>query len=99
MPLVPVIVKVYDPDLRLLGTVMVIVDVPLVVIDVGLKVGVVHPLGLFEESATMPMNPLVGFTVIVAFPEDPLLMDMVVVGDAESVKSGLVTCTVIGVLC
>ena len=67
MPLVPVMVKVYVPDLRLLGTVMVIVDVPLVVIDVGLKVGVVHPLGLFEESATMPMNPLVGLRFLLLF--------------------------------
>ena len=98
MPLVPVIVKVYVPDLTVLGTVMVIVDVPVVVIDVGLKVGVVHPLGLFEESATVPVNPLVGFTDIVAFPEDPLLM-VCEVGDAENVKSGLVTCTVIVALC
>ena len=74
MPLVPVIVKVYVPDLALLGTVMVIVDEPLVVIDVGLKVGVVHPLGLFEENVTVPVNALFGVTVIVACPEDPLLM-------------------------
>ena len=98
MPLVPVMVKEYVPDLRLLGTVMVIVDVPLVVIDVGLKVGVVHPLGLFEESVTVPVNSLVGFTLIVAFPEDPLLM-VRDVGDAESVKSGLVTCIIIDMLC
>ena len=35
MPLVPVMVKVYVPDLTVLGTVMVIVDVPFVVIDMG----------------------------------------------------------------
>ena len=44
------------------------------VIDAGLKVGVVHPLGLFDESVTVPVNTLFGVTVIVAFPVDPLLM-------------------------
>ena len=90
MPLVPVMVKVYVPDLMVLGTVMVIVDVPWVVIDVGLKVGVFHLLGVLEESVTVPVNPFVGFMVIVAFPVDPLLM-VWDVGEAEIVKSGLVT--------
>ena len=93
MPHVPVMVKVYVPDLMVLGTVMVIVDVPWLVIDVGLKVGVFHPLGVLEESVTVPGNPLVGFMVIVAFPVDPLLM-VWDVGEAEIVKSGLITCTV-----
>ena len=92
MPLVPVMVKEYVPDLRLLGTFMVIVDVPLVVIEVGLKVGVVHPLGVLDESVTVPVNALFGVTVIVACPEDPLLM-VCEVGEAEIAKSGFVTCT------
>ena len=92
MPLVPVMVKVYVPDLMVLGTVMVIVDVPWAVIDAGLKVGVFHPLGLLEESVTVPVNPVAEFMVIVAFPVDPLLM-VCDVGEAEIVKSGLTTCT------
>ena len=96
VPLLPVTVIVYVPVLVLLDTVIVSVDVPEVVIDVGLRL-VVSPFGAVEESETAPVNPLRGFTVIVEVPEDPLLM-VKDVGEAETEKSGVVTCTVIVVL-
>lgn len=42
---------------------------------------------------TVPVNPLRAATVMVEVPEYPLLM-LKDVGDAESEKSGVVTCTV-----
>ena len=86
----------YVPDLMLLETVIFSVDVPEVVIDVGVRL-VVSPFGAVEESETSPVNPLRGFTVIVEVPEDPLLM-VKDVGEAVIEKSGVVTCTVIVVL-
>ncbi len=81
------------PILCCLETVILSVDVPEVVIDVGLRVAV-NPVGAFDsESATVPLNPLSDFTVTVEVPEDPLLMERDV-GDVEIEKSGLTTCTV-----
>jgi len=87
-PLAPVTVTEYDPLLALLGTVIVSVDVPDVVRDVGLGVAV-HPLGAVAESETMPVNPLTADTVIVEIPEAPFLMFRDV-GAADSEKSGVV---------
>lgn len=64
------------------------------VIEVGLRLAV-NPVGALEsESATGLLNPLRALTVTVEVPEDPLLM-LNDVGDVDSEKSGLVTCTVI----
>jgi hypothetical protein len=46
---VPVTVTVYVPDLIVLGTVIFSVDVPELVIDLGLRLAV-SPLGAVEES-------------------------------------------------
>ena len=59
----------------------------------GLKL-TVQPVGALAASVTWPVNPFSAFTVIVESPEEPLLTDREV-GDAESEKSGDVTCTVI----
>ena len=82
----------YVPVAVVVGTVTVNVDVPEVVIDVGLRLAVI-PLGAVGVSETAPVNPLRELTVIVEVPEDPLLM-FKDVGEAEIEKSGLVTCTV-----
>jgi len=88
-PLFPVTVTVYVPDLMLLETVIFSVDVPELVIDLGLRLAV-SPLGAVEERVTGPVNPLREFTVIFEVPEDPLLM-VKDVGEAEIEKSGVVT--------
>lgn len=66
-----------------LGTVTVTVDVPDVVIEVGLK-AVVNPPVVVDESATVPVYPFRGDTVIVEVPWDPALM-LRDVGEAEMV--------------
>jgi hypothetical protein len=78
----------YVPVAVPVGTATVNMDVPELVIDVGLKVAV-SPLGAVEESETVPAYPLREFTVIVEVPEDPALM-VIGLGDAETVKSGVV---------
>jgi hypothetical protein len=92
VPLVPVTVTLYVPLPVLLATLIVRVDFPEVEIEVGLRVAV-NPDGAVADSATVPVNPLRAVTVIVEVPEDPRLM-LKDAGEAESEKSGEVTCTV-----
>jgi hypothetical protein len=92
VPLLPVTVIVYVPVLVVLGTVIVSVDFPDVEIEVGLRLAA-NPVGAVADRVTLPVNPLRAFTVIVEVPEGPLLM-FKDVGDADSEKSGDVTCTV-----
>ena len=80
----------------LLPTTILSVEVPEVVIEVGLRL-VVIPLGAVAESETVPVKALRAFTVIVEVPEDPLLM-VRDGGEPEIEKSGVVTCTVTVVL-
>lgn len=54
VPSLPVTVTVYVPVAVLLGTVTVNVDVPDVVIEVGLKF-VVSPPVVVDDSATVPV--------------------------------------------
>jgi hypothetical protein len=86
-PLVPVTVTKYVPLLALLGTVIVSVDWPDVVTEVGLR-SAVQPVGAVAESPTVPVNPLRAVTVIVDVPKDPLGI-VKVVGDVVSEKSGV----------
>lgn len=87
-PLMPVTVAEYVPTSVLVGTVMVNVDVPLGVIDVGLRL-VVSPPDAVEVSVTWLVNPLREFMVIVEVPEDPALI-VIGLGDADIEKSGVV---------
>lgn len=80
----------------MLPTTILSVEVPEVVIEVGLRL-VVIPLGAVAESETVPVKALRAFTVIVEVPEDPLLM-VRDGGEPEIEKSGVVTCTVTVVL-
>lgn len=71
------------------ATAMVMLDVPLPVIDVGLKV-TVTPEGWPEaESVTAESNPPVTVLVMVEPPELPACTETEP-GDAESVKPGCV---------
>ena len=63
------------------------IDAPEFVIDVGLRFAV-NPFDAFEESETVPVNPLRELTVMVMEPDDPLLM-VNDEGEAESEKSGV----------
>ena len=76
----------------LLATFIVRVEVPEVEIEVGLRLAV-NPVGAVVDSVTVPVNPLRKVIVIVEVPEPPLLM-LKDAGDADSEKSGVVTCTV-----
>jgi hypothetical protein len=87
-PLRPVTVAEYVPDAVVVGTVTVNVDVPLGVIDVGLRL-VVSPPDAVEVSVTWLVKPLREFMVIVEVPEDPALT-VIGLGEAEIEKSGVV---------
>ena len=97
MPLLPVTVIVYVPVPALLATFIVRVDFPEVEIVFGVRLAV-NAGGAVADSVTVPVKPLRGVTVIVEVPEYPLLM-VKDVGDADSVKSGLVTWTVKVIVC
>jgi hypothetical protein len=92
VPLLPVTVTVYVPVLVLLDTVIVSVDFPEVEIETGLRLAA-NPAGALADNATVPVKPLRAVIVIVDVPEDPLPI-VNVAGDADSEKSGEVTCTV-----
>jgi len=87
-PLTPVTVAEYVPDAVVVGTVTVNVDVPLGVIDVGLRL-VVSPPDAVEVSVTELVNPLREFMVIVEVPEDPALI-VIGLGEPDIEKSGVV---------
>ena len=78
----------YVPVAVPVGTVTVNVDVPEIVgvIDMGLGLGLVVSPFAVEESKTLPVNPLMEFTVIVEVPVNPALK-VIGLGDAEMVKS------------
>lgn len=85
LPEVPVIVTIAAPVAAALLAVSVSVLEPVVL--VGLN-DAVTPLGNPDaDSATLPVNPLVGVSVIVAVVLAPCVTDTVV-GVAESAKSG-----------
>ena len=63
------------------------------VMVVGLS-DAVMPVEALAVRATLPVNPLMGVTVIVDVPELPAT-NMTFAGLAERLKSGLVTMTVI----
>lgn len=67
----PVTVTEYVPLLVLLATVIVSVDLPEVIIEVGLRLAA-NPDGAVADSATKPVKPLRAATVIAEVPEDPL---------------------------
>ncbi|HEY3136790.1 MAG TPA: hypothetical protein VGL29_12245 [Blastocatellia bacterium] len=62
-PLVPVIVKVNVP--RWFPAVTVIVELPEVLTDGGLKLAVAPPVNPLTLNVTVPVNPPVGVTVTV----------------------------------
>jgi hypothetical protein len=92
VPLLPVTVTVYVPVLVLLDTVIVNVDFPEVEIETGLRLAA-NPAGALADNTTVPVKPLRAVIVIVDVPEDPLPI-VNDAGDADSEKSGEVTCTV-----
>ena len=79
----PVAVDVVVPIVR--------VELPELVIEVGLRVAVI-PAGALAVSATVPLKPPREFTVIVLVPDDPCRTVMLV-GLAVSVKSWTLTVT------
>ena len=96
-PLVPVIVTVYVPLLIDEGTLTVKIEVPELTIDVGLTVAV-NPPDTLADNETVPLNPFKAETVILEVPCCPL-RTLMLLGDAEIVKSGLVTVIVTVTLC
>ena len=97
-PLVPVTVTVNVPLLVVEGTLIVSVDLPDVVIDVGFSVVVNPPPETLAEKETVPAKPLMAPIVTVEVPCDPLRMLRLVGGDAEIEKFGLITVTVTDVV-
>ena len=79
----------YVPVAVVIGTWMVNVEVPKVVIAVVLRLGFI-PFGAVGVSETVPENPLREFTVIVEVVEDPAVILIGLGGDAEIEKSGAV---------
>ncbi len=73
-PLVPVTVTVNVPLLVVEGTLIVSVDLPDVVIDVGFSVVVNPPPETLAEKETVPAKPLMAPIVTVEVPCDPLRM-------------------------
>ena len=68
------------------------VDVPVPLIDVGLKLAVT-PAGdaiTFADKVTLPVNPFPGVREIVVVPAVPPGVRFNVLGEAESVKNALV---------
>src|SRR5690242_13121790 len=84
-PEVPVIVTVAGPVVAVLLTVSVKVRV--FVVLAGLNEGVTPPGRLDADSATLPLTPLKGFTVMVLEPLDPCVM-VRLLGEAVSEKFG-----------
>lgn len=71
LPFVPVMVSVCVPLVARLFTVTFIVEVPLPVTEVGLKLTVTRLGTPDAESETDPLNPPVPVTVMVELPELP----------------------------
>jgi len=93
LPLLPVTVIVRVPTLEFLLTLMVIVEVPAPVIEVGLNV-TVCPLPCPEaDNEIAELNPPVTVLVIVTEPEVPLVT-VIEVGDALREKPGFIPVTV-----
>lgn len=91
VPLVPVMVTLLVPAVAVLDAVNVTVLVP--VVEAGLKLAVT-PLGKpLAASATVPVKPLDGLTVIVLLAVPPWATETLV-GFAASVKVGVVPVTV-----
>ena len=84
-PEVPVIVTVAVPVVAVLLTVSV--KVLVFVVLAGLNEGVTPPGRPDADSATMPLKPLKGFTVMVLEPLDPCVM-VRLLGEAVSEKFG-----------
>jgi hypothetical protein len=93
VPLLPETVMVWFPSAALLPTVMVIVDVPLPVIEAGLKEAEFWLPCPEAESATDELKPPVAVEVMVTLPE-PLRAMLIVVGDALIEKPGVTPLTV-----
>lgn len=93
LPLVPLIVMVRVPVVALLLSVIVMVELPAPVIEVGLK-EIVVPLPCPEaDRAIAEPNPPVTAVVTVTFPE-LLLVTLMDVGDALMEKPAVVPVTV-----
>ena len=93
VPLLPETVIVWFPSAALLPTVIVIVDVPAPVIDVGENVTVFWLPSPEADNAIAELNPPVTAVVMVTLPELLLAM-LIVVGEALMEKPGVVPVTV-----
>jgi hypothetical protein len=91
-PPVPIIVTVYVPLVVVLGTVIVAVEVPEPVTDEGLKLVVRPPPDELAVRDTGLLNPPVADRVILEVPDEPLLIVMLA-GEVDNEKAGLVTVT------
>lgn len=93
LPLVPLMVMVWLPVEALLEAVMVMVELPAPVIDVGLKV-MVSPLPWPDaERLIAELNPPVTDVVTVTLP-DEFLVTLSDVGEAEMPKPAVAEVTV-----
>jgi hypothetical protein len=86
LPEVPVIVTVAFPVVAVPLAVSVKLLVPVVL--AGLKLAVTPAGSPDADRLTLPVKPLVGFTVMVLLPLPPWVT-VTLVGDEESVKSGV----------
>lgn len=93
VPLFPETVIVWFPSEALLPTVIVIVDVPAPVIDVGENVTLFWLPSPEADNAIAELNPPVTAVVMVTLPELLLAM-LIVVGEALMEKAGVVPVTV-----
>ena len=93
VPLFPETVIVWFPSEALLPTVIVIVDVPAPVIDVGEKVTEFWLPSPEADNAIEELKPPVTAVVMVTLPELLLAM-LIVVGEALMEKAGVVPVTV-----
>ena len=96
-PLVPVTVTVNVPLLVVEGTLTVSVDVPEPVNAEGVAVAVNPPPDTLVDRLTVPVNPFRYVIVIFEVPDEQLLT-LMLLGDAEIEKFGVVTVHVTVVL-
>lgn len=88
LPEVPVTMMSYVPAATVDDTVIVIVEVPVPVIETGLKL-MVTPAGWpLADKEMAELNPPVAVLVTIDFPEPPTAMD-IDAGDADKLKPGV----------